>query len=76
MKLTTIFASGLAVVFAEDLTDIPEVDEPTGVFRSSILLHLSHVYSTTEAWKNLCPIFNSLEPSQTYIQTVTATPPP
>ncbi|KAF8231636.1 laccase 8 [Tricholoma matsutake] len=49
---------GLAVVFAEDIADTPELDEPT------------------EAWKYLCPIFDSLKPSQTSIQIVTAMPPP
>lgn len=45
IKLTIIFRSGLAVVFAEDIADTPELDEPTGVRLSITLLHLAHVYS-------------------------------
>src|SRR5260221_416495 len=61
--------SGFAVVFVEDVPDVPEVDFVTGAFANfGIWMHNdSHNPKyVLDAWRNLCPTYNAFVNKTSY----------
>lgn len=61
-------SSGLAVVFAEDIPNTVEENPVSGKFslgiRERSWLNVYCHFCSADAWKNLCPRYNSLSSNQ------------